>query len=203
MTEEVRERRHGLDFSRPLAAAQVPPEGLDIVVSANEGERTALARANDLPSVSRLEARLRVTRAGGGGLEVTGEIDADIRQTCVVTLEEFDAHVREPVHLRFAPEQAPPLEVRAGGRRGRDAAPDEAAGHHIGAADEDPPDPMIGDSIDLGAIAAEFLTLGLDPYPRKPGATFAEPAPAGPAAGASPFAKLRGALGRDRSTDKL
>ena len=26
--------------------------------------------------------------------------------------------------------------------------------------------------IDLGALAAEFLALGLDPYPRKPGVAF-------------------------------
>ncbi len=34
---------------------------------------------------------------------------------------------------------------------------------------EDPPDPIIDGKIDLGALAAEFFALGLDPYPRKPG----------------------------------
>ena len=38
--------------------------------------------------------------------------------------------------------------------------------------DEDEPDPVIGGKIDLGALTAEFFALGLDPYPRKPGATF-------------------------------
>ena len=33
-------------------------------------------------------------------------------------------------------------------------------------------------AIDLGAVATEFLLLGLDPYPRKPGAVFEAP-PAG------------------------
>ena len=39
--------------------------------------------------------------------------------------------------------------------------------------------------------ASEHLTLGLDPYPRKPGVAFAEPAPLGADADASPFAALK------------
>ncbi|MCW5690545.1 MAG: DUF177 domain-containing protein, partial [Pseudolabrys sp.] len=38
------------------------------------------------------------------------------------------------------------------------------------------PEPLTGNSIDLGAIAAEFLVLAIDPYPRKEGAQFAPPA---------------------------
>jgi len=37
-------------------------------------------------------------------------------------------------------------------------------------------------------VTLEFLALALDPYPRKPGAVFAEPAPEEPPE--SPFAKL-------------
>ncbi len=37
---------------------------------------------------------------------------------------------------------------------------------------EDPPDPILDDTIDLGAVAVEFMVLGLDPYPRKPGVHF-------------------------------
>jgi hypothetical protein len=40
--------------------------------------------------------------------------------------------------------------------------------------DEDEPDPVIDGKIDLGALAAEFFALGLDPYPRKPGAILLE-----------------------------
>jgi hypothetical protein len=41
---------------------------------------------------------------------------------------------------------------------------------------------------DLGTIAAEFLLLGIDPYPRKPGAKFAPLAAEGVAT--TPFAAL-------------
>ena len=41
------------------------------------------------------------------------------------------------------------------------------------AGDEEPPEPLIEGKVDLGAIATEFLLLGIDPYPRKAGAEFA------------------------------
>ena len=37
---------------------------------------------------------------------------------------------------------------------------------------QDPRDPIMNGQIDLGALAAEFLALNLDLYPRKPGVTF-------------------------------
>ena len=57
-----------------------------------------------------------------------------------------------------------------------------------GLPDEDEPDPIIDGKIDLGALAAEFFALGLDPYPRKPGATFEESTESEPAD--SPFSAL-------------
>ena len=42
--------------------------------------------------------------------------------------------------------------------------------------------------IDLGAVATEFLILGIDPYPRKPGVQFEAPTAAEP--GGHPFAAL-------------
>jgi hypothetical protein len=37
------------------------------------------------------------------------------------------------------------------------------------------PDPLVGDSIDVGALATEYLILGVDPHPRKPGIAFDAP----------------------------
>ena len=58
----------------------------------------------------------------------------------------------------------------------------------VSLADEDEPDPVIDGKIDLGALAAEFFALGLDPYPRKPDAIFEQSAESEPAD--SPFAAL-------------
>ncbi|PWB82394.1 MAG: hypothetical protein C3F11_12195 [Methylocystaceae bacterium] len=191
-------------FSRPLAAADVPENGLDVSIAAEAGERAALARADGLNALSRLEADLHVAREGAGGLRVTGELRADIRQTCVVSLEEFDATVVEPIDLRFAP-PAPVEDAPRGDRHWRDrrtgSAPEpkeEKTSRHIVALDDDAPDPLIEGRVDLGSVVAEFLALALDPYPRKPGASFAESAAAGEPETASPFAGLRDALEKGR-----
>ncbi len=36
----------------------------------------------------------------------------------------------------------------------------------------DPPDEIVDRKIDVGALTAEFLALGLDPHPKKPGVEF-------------------------------
>lgn len=200
-------------FSRPLAAVDVPEDGLELTISADASERAALAEADDLAALSRLEAKLKVTRAGRGGLRVAGELTADVRQTCVVTLEEFDARVVEPIDVSFAPEAAPaaPPPTERMSRRRREAEPEEQkeprASRHIADLDEDAPDRLVDGRIDLGAIVAEFLALALDPYPRKPGALFAPPEEKAPEekveeekppAKVSPFAGLRDALGKGR-----
>ncbi|ARN83698.1 hypothetical protein B1812_15705 [Methylocystis bryophila] len=176
-------------LSRPLAVASVPAEGLEIVIRANEPECAALARLNALPGVLWLEAPLRITRIGRDGLKVVGVLRAEVRQTCVVTLEEFDAVIEEPVSVRFAPPKAE--EGAAHGRRETLTADDV-----MGLDDDDGADPLVGGHIDLGALAGEFLTLGLDPHPRKPGARFEEPAPAIP--DDNPFAAV---LKRGADTD--
>ena len=61
---------------------------------------------------------------------------------------------------------------------------------------EDAPEPLVDGRIDLGAIAIEFLMLGIDPYPRKPGVAF-EP-PKSDSDGAHPFAALA-ALRKDKA----
>lgn len=171
-------------LSRPLALADVPPEGLDVDISATPAECAALGRLNALPAVHSLTAALQARRWRGDGLEIDGELRASLRQTCVATLEEFDSELVEPVHVRFAPVR----EAAPQSRRRRE--PPAPAATEI-ALEDDPPDPLIGDAVDLGAVLSEFFTLALDPYPRKPGAQFVEPSASAVADVVSPFAALR------------
>ena len=61
-------------------------------------------------------------------------------------------------------------------------------GEDAGAIGFDDPEPLEGNAIDLGVIATEFLLVGIDPYPRKPDATFESPTKADESE--HPFAKL-------------
>ncbi len=72
---------------------------------------------------------------------------------------------------------------RPAGRSLRPKAP--ASGR---SSDDEPPEPLVDGTVDLGALATEFLILGIDPYPRKAGAQFAPPKVED--AGEHPFAAL-------------
>lgn len=192
MVDESHHKHASPALSRVLAASEVPPEGLEVEIVATESERAALARLNALPAVLSLSATLRVRRWRGEGLAVAGDLRAKIRQTCVVTLDDFDSEIVEPIDLRFAPPQEPPRARSRRERPGDDAAHDA---HFHDPTAEDPPDPLVGGAVDLGAVVSEFLTLALDPYPRKPGAQFDEAAPASAPESVSPFARLRAAKG--------
>ncbi len=95
------------------------------------------------------------------------------------------------MHISFAPPTGGEAPSRSRGRsKDKDGFDDETEFHaQIEDLDADAPDPLIDGAIDLRAIVSEFLTLGLDLYPRSPGATFQEPAPEGAKDG--PFAALR------------
>ncbi len=165
-------------FSRRVRVDALPAEGLSQTIEASPDERAALAALNRLPAIASLTAAFGVRRSGRGGVRVTGELHAEVTQLCVASLEPFAATVDEPVDVRFAPaEDARPLR-----RDGDDG--DEMV--EVGG--EDPPDPIVDGKIDLGALAAEFFALGLDPYPRKPGVAFDPPEPRG--GRDSPFAAL-------------
>lgn len=158
-------------LSRPLALHAVTPAGSEIRVEATEAERAALARDLDLPAIHALTARLRVV-GHPDRIRVTGRVSARLDQVCVVTLEPFETRLDEEVEVEF---QLP--DRRRPGSRELDLDPDAV-----------PVDEIAGDRIDLGTITAEFLALGLDPYPRKPGTAFE--APPEPAGSDSPFARL-------------
>lgn len=160
-------------FSRPIRVADVPRAGQTLSVVASAEERADLARAFGLQEIKGLEAQLRL-KPRDDGLTVQGRLEAQVVYTCVVTLEPVPGHIIEEIEARFAPEH-----VRV------EPELDEI---ELSTESEDPPEPIRHGMADLGPLIAEFLALGLDPYPRAPGAGFVEPSPE--AGRENPFAVL-------------
>jgi Large ribosomal RNA subunit accumulation protein YceD len=160
----------------PVAVADIAETGGHFDLVADAEARAGVARIAGLRDLPRLEANFDVTRQGAGSLRVTGRVSATVGQTCVVTLEPIANEVEETVDLVFVPQAA--VRHPAGGNA--EEEPREAKW--------DEPEPLIGGVVDLGALATEFLILGLDPYPRKPGAVFQPPPDTKPQEG--PFAAL-------------
>ncbi len=165
-----------LPWSVPVALSDIPDTGRRFELSANEETRAEVAKLAGLRALPRLEAAFDLAPHGAQGLRVTGRVAARVGQTCVVTLDPIENEVDENVNVLFAP----PMEAPAD-REGATGVAEKNI-------DPDAPEPLAGDVIDLGSLAIEFLLLGIDPYPRKPGVAF-EPQPAKDA-GAHPFAAL-------------
>ncbi|GAB2179167.1 YceD family protein [Dongia sp. agr-C8] len=149
-----RQHSDSQEFSRFVEADSVGTHRMERRISANPEERAALARRFDLIGIDRLEAVFTLKRAGGGVIHVQGEIAAEVTQACVVTLAPVPAKISEAFSADFADvdDRRPPAESDLDF---------EAA---------DPPEPIQNGHIDLGELAAEHLSLALDPYPRAPGA---------------------------------
>jgi hypothetical protein len=163
-------------LTRVVRIDALPRDGQTVTITASPAEREALAELHGLPAIAALTATLRLDPAGRGGARVTGAVHGELTQTCVVSLEPFAATVDEAVDVRFAPE----TEEDSPRRPARETV--------VSLADEDDPDPVVDGKIDLGALTAEIFALGLDPYPRKPGAEFVAPADEAPPD--SPFSAL-------------
>jgi uncharacterized metal-binding protein YceD (DUF177 family) len=159
-------------WSVPVALADVPETGRQFELAADDRVRAAVAQAAAIAALPRLEASFDVARHGADGLHVLGRVSATVTQHCVVTLEPIQSEIEEAVDLVFVP---PPVTSAA-----RESTGDADA--------EEPPDALRNGAVDLGAIATEFLLLGIDPYPRKEGAVFQRPDAGDPVAG--PFAAL-------------
>lgn len=158
-------------WSVRLDESDVPETGRHLDLVADPETRAAIAELAGVAGLPRLAAEFDVTRYGRGGLRVVGSVSATVEQTCVVTLEPIESVIDEPIDLVLVPAAAPSSE---------DAAEVEMA--------PDAPDELIDGAVDLGAIATEFLILGIDPYARKPDAVFEAPAAGDDSA--HPFAAL-------------
>src|SRR5476651_1595721 len=151
-------------WSIAIVVAQIPDTGVHREFEASPATRAAMADVAGLREVLSAQASLDVTPKGGGRVQVTGRVQARIGQTCVVSLDPIENDIDEAIDLIFAPpEQIPALADLV----------DEAAESDVEI--PDPPEPIVGGTIDLGRLATDALLLGIDPYPRKPDAVFEPP----------------------------
>jgi hypothetical protein len=190
-TDNKTEKQAPAPWSVPVTVDDIPAEtGKHFELAADADARAAIARIAGVRELLRLDATFDVTRQGAAGLHVVGQVSATVGQNCVVTLEPLANEIDEKIDLLFSPpvpevEPAPVEDDEPGKRSGRSKR------------NLDGPEPLLDGAIDLGALATEFLILGIDPYPRKPGAKFEPPADLKPDPG--PFAALAGLAVKDRN----
>lgn len=154
------------EFSRPLQVDRVPALGSHERLAADEKECAALAKRFDLPRIHSLGGLLKMVPWRGGGLKITGTLNANVDQVSVISLETFTSDLEFAIERYF-------LSPRAGQPT----------------AEEDI-DIIENGSVDLGEILAESMALELDPYPRREGEAFDDIEEHPESAKVSPFTGL-------------
>lgn len=171
MTPDVAPR----EFSRLIPANRLPRLGRTHTLEATADERVALARRLGLESLDSLVGKVTLTPFKGGDMvRVEGQFQATLTQICGVTLEKLAANVAEEFQLTYSLVPAEPDEA--------EILLDPDA--------DDPPEYAEDGHIDIGEVVAEQLALGIDPFPRAPGAEFVPPGDGAEAVLTGPFAAL-------------
>ncbi len=136
------------EFSYPVDLAAAVEHRTSISVEASENQRQALARRFGIVAVRALSVDARVARRPDFGFSVSGTLSAEAVQRCGVTgrpvtqqiEENFDIAAMNPAESRAALELDESLDIET----------------------------IDGNEVDLGELAAQYLALALDPYPRHP-----------------------------------
>lgn len=139
------------EFSRPQRLDAIGKGEHRVEISADAGERAALARRFGLIAIDRLDATMTVQR-DATGVVARGQLEGAVVQACSVTGDPVPAQIAEDFTIRFLPEGT-------------------VEGDEVELSDEECDTVFYsGGAIDLGEAAAETLALALDPFPRSPGA---------------------------------
>lgn len=172
MTESPTFRSAALSHRKPTRFTWEPGAGV----------RADLAQSLDLQAVDRLRFAGEIRPAGRADFVLQARIEAQVTQSCVVTLAPVPARVAEDVTRRYLADWQDP------------------EGDEVELPEDDSAEPL-PEVIDISAVAREALALALPLYPRAPGADLGEAIFSGPGVeplreeDLRPFAALKGLAG--------
>lgn len=171
-------------FSFEVKVSHVSANPITVRITADAGDLKRLARQWGVLEVLSFDAELAVGRWKRDGVKVKGHVSSAIVQECVVSLEPVTQQIEEDFETVFLPENSRLAKRVLDGNGEIFIDPDGP----------DLPETFSGDSIDFGAVAAEFAALAIDAYPRKPGLEYTDriESDATPDKKPSPFAVLQG-----------
>lgn len=163
------------DWNKPVKLHEVGRGPVRLKLAPDESQRAEIAKRLGLKSLPQLTADV-TAKSWLDGVELSGRFDAVVEQVCGVTLDPFEQAVSGEVFARAVPAGSPHASTEEGGELELD--PDA----------DDPPDVLTSDAVDVSGYVVEHLSLELDPFPRKPDASFDyQP----PEVEESPFAVLK------------
>jgi len=168
------------EFSRPFVIDRLGFGAVTETLRANPEERVRLAKRMGLVSLDGFAATVRLQRdLNTGFIHVSGRLEGDVVQTCILTLAAFPTHVEDSFETEFSSDAA------------------EIGDEITLDMENEPPEPIIDGVIDLGELVSQYLSLALDPYPRAPGAALDPSWVETDRQATSPFAALKNLKARN------
>jgi len=165
----------GLSWDRPIKLHELGRGAIRLRLEPDAAERAVVAKQLRLQGLPAFTADLTV-KPWLDGVEIKGRFHAVVEQICGISLDPFEAAVDGEIEVHAVPQGS----VHAAAADGGELELDPNA--------PDAPDVLESDSVDVVGYVVEHLALELDPFPRKPGATFDyQP----PEEETSPFAALK------------
>lgn len=164
-----------MSWDKPVKLHELARGPVRLDLEPGPEQRAEIARRLKLQSLPSLRAKVTV-KPWLDGAELTGRFDAVVEQICGVSLDPFEQEVSGEIDVRVVPAGSDLAAAAEGGDLELDLEAPDA------------PDVLEGDAIDVTAYVIEHLALEVDPFPRKPGATFDYEAPE---VETSPFAALK------------
>jgi hypothetical protein len=152
----------------------IPEIGLSIERSATQAERDAIAQALEQPGCRSLHVSYKLTPRGSGHVHLSGSLQGQMEQTCVVTLEPLLNDVSATFKVDYWPETEMP----------------EPSGGEVDFNEDTDLEPIAGGRIEVGRVVFQALAGAIDLFPRKPGVTFEPQDTVGDADGDGPFSAL-------------
>ncbi len=158
------------EWSHKVNADHVNDKPMTLSITANSQVCTDVARRVKVNSIENLVATVTLMRERGSHLiSVRGTVTADVTQGCVITTVPVKSRVYEEFETFFSDNQRTVSFAKARHERlGR------AVDAELQILDEhEDPEPVQDGHIDLGELATQYLSLGIDPYPQAEGVALA------------------------------
>lgn len=150
----------------PVRAESVSSAGRSIHIKATPEQLESVAKRLDIVAIKELTADIKLELQNGGHiLYISGTFSAEVTQECVVTSEPVSSHVEDSFEAWYADHDKAIPFIRA-----KHQVQSIIEGDEIQMLDEkEDPEPLIDGQVDLGEVVIQFLSLAINPYPRKEG----------------------------------
>jgi hypothetical protein len=152
--------------------------GYETEIVLDENQRRELAAWVDVVGINKFQARVSLRRFSSARFAYAAHLEADVVQSCTVTLE--------PVYASISLDFTRALHLVQHIKKMLDFSSELSPA----AGEDDVPEEIESTRYDLAGPLLEEFSLAIDPYPRAPGVAFEEPAEAAEPR-ENPFAVLK------------